>query len=334
LIDGIIKETRIPLVLFPYHLLCAEIAEHSRRRKTALTHYEAAADELERHQARLHHNDLRATFFKGQRRAYEALVRLSLDAPENGESLSLAYAWCERARSRGLVELLSQHAPVSRGQVGQSLLARINRLREELNTHYVRSQPETRPIHSATVTQTMVLKEQELARALGDVSTADPELGSLQQVSIATLESVQRLLPKETTLVEYFTTGDEILVFIVSREDARVVRRVCPASRVLNLQERLGFQLEKLMLGGDYVGAQARMMLDSTNDHLNKLYRSLVAPFISGIRTHHILIVPHGSLHFLPFHASTMARNISSMNSRFPTRPAHQFSNTALRKNR
>lgn len=303
LIEEIIGETKTPLVLFPYHLLRGDVWERRGHVEKALTHYEAAANELERHQARLHHNDLRTTFFKGRQRAYDALVRISLDALDKEESLSAAYAWCERARSQGLVELLSQYAPVNRAQVEQSLLARINRLREELNTHYVRSQPEQRRMPSSADLENIVLKEQELARALRDVSLADPELASLQQVSIATLESIQALLPKQTTLIEYFTTGDEILAFIVSRDDARVVRRVSPASRVLNLQERLGFQLEKLMLGGDYITANERPMLDAANDHLNKLYRSLVAPFIGGIATSHLLIVPHGSLHFLPFHA-------------------------------
>src|SRR6185369_17966210 len=63
-IATIIKDIKIPLVLFPYHLLCAEIAERLRQFKEAREHYEAAAQELERHQARLHHDDLRVTFFK------------------------------------------------------------------------------------------------------------------------------------------------------------------------------------------------------------------------------------------------------------------------------
>jgi CHAT domain-containing protein len=147
------------------------------------------------------------------------------------------------------------------------------------------------------------MKEQELARTLRDVSATDPEYVSLQQVSIATLDSVQRILPEQTTLIEYFTTGDEVLVFVVSSDSAQVVRRVCPATRAISLQERLGFQLEKFMLGGDYVTTHADQILESTKRHLHALYRSLVAPFVELVTTSHLVIVPHGSLHFLPFHA-------------------------------
>jgi tetratricopeptide (TPR) repeat protein len=302
-IEATIRGIKIPLVLFPYHLLCAEIAERMNQTERARHHYESAAEELERHQARLHHDDLRVTFFKGRHRAYDALVRLSLAEPDHDEALPAAYAWCERARSRGLIELLSSYAPSSRAHIEQSLLAKIDRLREELNTFYARSQPQSRPIPSTPDFETILLKEQELARTLRDVSAADPEYASLQQVSIATLESVTAALPARTTLVEYFASGDEILVFIISPSASKIVRRLCPASRILRLQERLGFQLEKFMLGSDYVAAHAEQILEGTNRRLLELYRNLMEPFIADLQTPHLVIVPHGSLHFLPFHA-------------------------------
>jgi CHAT domain-containing protein/tetratricopeptide (TPR) repeat protein len=302
-IETIITDVRIPLVLFPYHLLCGEIAERSRQWETAQTHYESAAQELERHQARLHHDDLRVTFFKGRHQVYDALVRLALDKSAPEDALATAYSWCERARSRGLVELLSTYAPSGHGQVEQSLLTKINRLREELNIQYARWRPELRPLPSETNMETIVVKEQELARTLRDVSKEAPEYASLQQVSIATLESLQAALPKRTTVIEYFTTGDEVLAFVISTNGARVVRQLCPAARVLSQQERLGFQLEKFMLGTDYVESHSKQILDATNRHLHELYKHLIAPLIKDVKTPHLAIVPHGSLHFLPFHA-------------------------------
>jgi CHAT domain-containing protein/tetratricopeptide (TPR) repeat protein len=302
-IAGIIKDVKMPLVLFPYHLLCAEIAERGRQWEEARSHYESAAQELERHQARLHHDDLRVTFFKGRHKAYDALVRLALDEGPSPEALASAYSWCERARSRGLVELLSHYSPAGRGQVQQSLLLKINRLREELNIQYARWQPELKPLPAVSNFETITMKEQELARALRDVSRDDPEYASLQQVSIATLDSLQSGLPERTTVVEYFITGDEVLAFIVSRRDAHVVRRLCSKPRVLAQQERLSFQLDKFQLGKDYISAHSSQIFETTNRHLQELYRNLVAPCADSIKTPHIAIVPHGSLHFLPFHA-------------------------------
>lgn len=302
-IASIIKDTKIPLVLFPYHLLCGEIAERERDWEGARSHYESAAQELERHQARLHHDELRVTFFKGRQKAYDALVRLSLDKDDSATQLSTAYAWCERARSRGLIELLSHYAPSSLSHADQSLLAKINRLREELNIQYARARPESRPLSTSSNFETIGLKEQELARTLREVSKEDSEYASLQQVSIATLESLQVALPPRTTVIEYFTTGEEVLAFVVSSSGARVMRRLCPATRVLSQQERLGFQLEKFILGKDYAASHAMQILEGTRRHLRELHKYLIAPLIKEVETPHLAIVPHGSLHFLPFHA-------------------------------
>jgi tetratricopeptide (TPR) repeat protein len=301
-ISALMQVTNIPLVLFPYHVLSGEIAERSRHWDEAQRHYELAAEELERHHARLHHDDLRVTFFKN-RHQDDALVRLSLDRMPEREGIAAAYAWCERARSRGLVELLSHYAPSGHGRAESTLLSKIDRLREELNTHYARSRQEIQPIPLAANFETISFKEQELARTLREVSTTDPEYVSLQQVSIATINSIRESLPERTTLVEYFTTGDEVLAFVISREDAKVVRRLSPASRVVNLGERLRFHLEKFLLGPEHIKAHAEQILESTRRHLHELYRSLIAPFILEIKTPHVTIIPHGTLHSLPFHA-------------------------------
>src|SRR5262249_5661436 len=102
---------------------------------------------------------------------------------------------------------------------------------------------------------------------------------------------------------EYFTTSDEVLVFVISADGATAVRRVCSVNRVSSLQEGLRFQLEAFMSGADYVAVHAYQILESTRRHLHELYRSLIGPFASKLITPRLVIVPHGGLHFLPFHA-------------------------------
>ena len=301
-ISKLIQTTTMPLVLFPYHVLCGEIAERMQRCDDALRHYEHAAEELEKHQARLHHDDLRVTFFKGRQQAYDALIRLSLDRMNPHEGLPAAYAWCERARSRALVELLSHYAPRVHGQAEPSL-SQIDRLREELNVHYARSQAENCALTSQSNYDSIALKERELARRLREISRVDPAYAALRQVSIAEIDSVQADLPERTTLIEYFTTGDEVLAFVVSSTDAKVVRRLSTTSEILKAQRRLRFQFNQFAMGREYVTVHSEQILESTRFRLRGLYEQLMAPFIRDIRTPHVIVVPHGFLHFLPFHA-------------------------------
>jgi CHAT domain-containing protein len=302
-ISTLIQAAKMPLVLFPYHVLCGEIAEQLQKWDEALQHYESAAEELERHQARLHHDDLRVSFFKGRQQAYDALVRLSLDRMNPPEGLAAAYAWCERARSRSLVELLTHCSPLVHGEAEPQLLARVERLREELNVQYVRLQSENRALTSQSKYDSIANKERELARNLRELSGADPAYASLRQVSVAEIHSVQADLAEDTTLIEYFTAGDQVLAFVISRNDAKVVRKLCTTSTILKLQARLRFQLDNFALGREYLNFHSDQILASTRLHLRALYEQLLAPFIREIRTPHIVVVPHGPLHFLPFHA-------------------------------
>jgi tetratricopeptide (TPR) repeat protein len=300
-IETIAEQDRIALLRFPYFVLSGQIAERMGDWKRAEEAFRLAADDLEIHQSRLQHDDLKVTFLRGRNEVYESLVRLCLN--NNPDPVDAAYFWCERAKSRGLVELLSHHLPSVQLRGEQSLLKRIHRLREELNLQYVRSRPEARPNLSTPDFDAVVLKEQELARTLREVAVGDPEYVSLQQVNPLRLAEVQEFIPAHTTLVEYFITEDEVIAFVITRGDSKVFRRLAPPGRIRSLQERLAFQLEKFLLGQDYLNAHSARILEDTQRHLKSLYDALWEPLAAEVRTPQLTIVPHGLLHFLPFHA-------------------------------
>ncbi len=294
-IEGISRDSTAPLVLFPYYLFRGDLEEKKGDPEAAARFYTAATEDLELHHARIHHDDLRVTFFSGRNRPYEELVLLKLET-----SLAEAYAWCERAKSRGLIELLSHHLPSVHSLGEHSLLARMNQLREELNTLYVRSMQSS---STMATSETIFHKENELARTLREVSLADPEYASLQQVTTATIESVQQVLPDDVTVIEYFVARDEVLAFGISRNEVFAERRLCPLSRVNDVQQRLTFQLEKFLLGQQYLEAHRSQIFAATQRHLAELHQQLTARLAGRIRTSRVIIIPHSTLHLLPFHA-------------------------------
>src|SRR5262249_20796513 len=76
-----------------------------------------------------------------------------------------------------------------------------------------------------------------------------------------------------------------------------------PPNRIQMLQEKLTFQLEKFLLGEDFIRAHSSQILETTTHYLQTLNTTLVEPLIPEISTSHITIIPHGALHLLPFHA-------------------------------
>ena len=61
--------------------------------------------------------------------------------------------------------------------------------------------------------------------------------------------------------------------------------------------------MDKFLIGGDYVQEYATPLLKAANQHLQELYTELIMPFASAIKGRHLIIVPHGPLHYIPFHA-------------------------------
>jgi len=300
-VSSIIQTAHVPLVLFPFYVLSGQIAERNQDLEKAEQAYGSAAQDLELHHQRLQQDELRVTFLHGRNQVYEALVRLSLASPV--DPIRKAYAWCERAKSRSLVELLAHHVPSVQPREETSLLRQVHRLHEELNLQYLRSRPETRSDWAGKELETVVAREQELARMLREVGLKDPEYVSLQQVQVAELETTQQFLPPDTTIIEYFSTKEEILAFLISRDEAQVVRRLAPSSRVQLLQQRLAFQLEKFLLGDDFIGTHSEQIHKATMHYMRELYDALLAPIIPDIKTSRLIVIPHGTLHSLPFHA-------------------------------
>jgi len=292
--------TPIPLHVFPCYSISAQVAEYRHDFQGAEKFYKMAAEELEIHRANLPHDKLRVVFFKGKQQVYEALVRLTLGRNGPADKVVEAYNWCERAKSRGLVDLLSQHIPPAHPHGDRSLLNRISRLHEELNSYYIRDAGLGK---GGTNTTDLELKRNELASSLKELSKEDPEYVSLQRVSIASVEQIQESLPDETVLVEYFVARDEILAFLISKDGATVHRHLCTLDRVQHLQERLRLQLDKFLIGSRYIKQHADQLQEATSRHLAHLYTELVAPLVPHLNAKHLIIVPHGVLHYLPFHA-------------------------------
>jgi len=83
------------MLLFPYHMLCGQIAELRKSWSDAESAYGLAVQDLEMHHARLQHDDLKVTFLHGRNQVYEALVRLSLldETRRPNGGLREAYSW-------------------------------------------------------------------------------------------------------------------------------------------------------------------------------------------------------------------------------------------------
>lgn len=269
--------------------------------------YLAAREALEAMRGTLRTDELKIAFVKNKSEVYEHLVELALEAG-SAAGCEDAFTYIEEAKSRSLIDLIFQpvHRLAKADAPESDLVRSVGELREELNWYYhLIEQEQLRPGERTparldALQREAAVRERDLARVMRELpqDVQQPE----HAAAVFALQAVRDALAPETVLVEYFQAHDRILACIADRTDLRILP-VSLASRVASHLRLLQFQLSKFRLGSDYVTAFGDSLLEATMAHLQALHGELLAPVWSRLRGRHLLVVPHGFLHHVPFHA-------------------------------
>ncbi|MFY9531024.1 MAG: CHAT domain-containing tetratricopeptide repeat protein [Candidatus Acidiferrales bacterium] len=299
-----------PVLRYQAEFLMGQIQQARGEHAEAYGSYQKAREALETLRSSLRGEELKIAFMKNRLEVYECLIDLCLSDNSRQDSAKESFGYMELAKSRSLAELLVQHGhglPASgTGQSG--LVRRIREMREELNWYYRRIEleqlraEEPSPERIDKLQKEALAHENELLRVLREVSSPGSGEAAGSAWAPSSLESVQACLPSDAALVEYFSLQKQFVAAIVTREGLEIIP-VTPVSRVINLLRMLQFQIAKFRLGSEYIRAFENALLDATRSHLQELYWELLAPLRSRLKVRHLIMVPHGVLHYLPFHA-------------------------------
>jgi CHAT domain-containing protein len=298
-----------PMLRYQAEFLMGQVQQSSGDPSGAYGSCQRAREALETLRSSLRGEELKIAFLKNRLEVYECLVELCLGeaGPKSAEE---SFGYMELAKSRSLAELLVQHGnALPAGDTGQSeLVRRIREMREELNWYYRRIELEQlraddpSPQRIEKLQKQALAHENELLRAFRQIPSPSAGEGLGLGNAISSLESIQESLPPDTTLIEYFSVKDQFIAAIVTRHGLEIVP-VTPVSRVVNLIRMLHFQISKFRLGAEYVRTYEKSLLAAAQAHLGQLYQELLAPLRAHLRGKHLVVVPHGVLHYLPFHA-------------------------------
>jgi tetratricopeptide (TPR) repeat protein len=277
---------------------------------------EAAVEEIERLRGTVAQEAMRASFLRDKTAAYEDLLLLQL-AREDAEGTRRAFEVAEKAKSRALVDLLTgvvERAPAV--SADPELEEQIRELQADLNATYNRLLDVTSEdgdgLPVSDLRERAVELEREISRlrlqAAATNTIPDPfaDLGALE-------EDILERLPTDVTLLTYHVVGDEIMAFVSAGDGIRVFRNLGSVDVVAELLQRLNIQWDRFRVGPGFVGQHMALLERSAREILNHLYIVLVEPVEtlleeSGLSDGadgpgKLVIVPHGLLHQIPFHA-------------------------------
>jgi len=298
-----------PLLAHQAHFLMGQIHEANQEHSAAYAAYQSSRELLEALRSNLHREELKIAFVQERLEVYERLVNICLRR-RSAVGREEAFRYIEEAKSRSLRDVISRHGqPLPTNEVEESEpVRRIRDLREALNFYYHRIELEQmnsdeRSFDRRRDLQALaVAREKDLVKLLREMPDSEARVTAFYRPTSITLTEVRAALPPEATLVEFFRVRGRFLATVVTPERCEIVP-AARVSRVNELMALLQFQLSKFRLGTRYANLVRQPLLRAARAHLLELYEQLLAPLRRLLRARHLVIVPHGILHYLPFHA-------------------------------
>jgi tetratricopeptide (TPR) repeat protein len=274
----------------------------------AVVDLRSAVRQIERVRGSFQADRFRAAFLGDRQAVYEDLTR-ALIASDSPAAIRDAFHVVEQAKSRSLLDqtrgAIDVLANGEGGDAGARLADEADRIRGELNGLYARLAdpkitlaPSDRGAWREAVRgreRDLSAIEIRLAAARGPAQLFAPPVG---------VAEVQAALHADAALLEFGAVGDELMAWLVTRDDVRFFPEIGSIRAVEQAVARLQFQLGRSMRPGALQGTRGQRSLQDTNRELALLWDTLLHPvrqFIADLRR--VVIVPHGPLHGVPFHA-------------------------------
>jgi tetratricopeptide (TPR) repeat protein len=293
------------------YFMLGQAEEASGNTELARHAYEHAFRKLEDLRSHLGKEELKIAFLKNKLAVYEGLVVTSLAVSFGTRAQKEAFGYIEQAKSRSLADLIAFRSSSIVSREPDSLspaMGEFRDLRQKLNWTYHQIEIEELNHEGGSPEKIQQLRqlsrnyEDALVKAFSRVQSVDREFASLQNARTIAVEELQRILPENTQLVEYYTARNRFYVCLVSRTQFRILA-LGDVTAVREKLRLLQLQLAKFRLGEEYIRFFEKSLLEATQAHLEELYSLLIAPVRDQLKAGHLIIVPHAFLHYLPFHA-------------------------------
>lgn len=264
------------------------------KREESLVYFIQAIDILEGLREKLTSAEMKRGFFENKLLAYDLTIEVLWDLGRFEE----AFNYTERARARSFLDILGGTILKVKDEDKEM----VNRL-QDLETRIVSLQEKERQERAKPVEEQNTAYLEELQKILEklqqsylqvkeDLNYYSPEVASLVTINPLTLDKVKTVLGEEIIFLDYYITGDRILVWVVEQEGIKTKEI---SIKDINLNKK--------------VEEARKAFTDAKGEYdyqkiCEELYRILFTPVktLIGNKTT-IGIIPHRSLFYLPFQA-------------------------------
>ena len=253
---------------------------------------------LEEHRVAVPPDEYMAAFLTGKAELFRDAVQMVLDV--DGESADeRAFELAEQARGRALLDLLRHQEPQQGHSDNTALEREAFRLEREIDGLGSRMPAIDRGTDAQDLdrrAEQAARREARLRSCLDRLAQRDPGSVRLRRGAAPHLDEVRASLTDDETLVEYFLTNEELVIFVVDQTGLHVERRPLPMVMLEDLLRRTSFQLNRPSVFDRYNEDMVRTVERSAHRVLEDLHDLLLAPIRHLIRTQRVANLVRRSL--------------------------------------
>ena len=237
----------------------------------ALAGYSRAADVVELLRSKVDRPEERESLLTGKEQIYDAAIALCL-ALKRGKD---AFRFCERARMRSFLEALGS--------------SRLRELERDDPAAERRGQLVARLLSPLTPAGEKPGLMDELRTLRAEITARRPALAALTEAELPTVDDIRAAIPADTCLLEYYQVSNGIVLFLLDQDGLKDWYALSSDTPLETVVQRFRDEIE----GGDAELATG-----------NLLFQGLLAPVMPRLTaTANLIVVPHRSLHYVPFSA-------------------------------
>jgi CHAT domain-containing protein len=240
---------------------------------------------------------------------YEDMVDLCLQLDRPQQALQFA----ERAKSRALLDLVAYRLDLgvqAKAETDRPLVDELMRLRSERDRLYRRWEGGEEPGEESRADpdqgrqqayEAVLALEKQITETWHQLLIRNADYARDAALWQVRTEPIQPYLGPDSAMLEYFICRGELVAFVVTAERIDAHRLTGDLQQIQRLIQLLWLNLRAVPRGSLKQTAHQAV---NARGLLQRLHNLLVAPLSAALDSYtKLIIVPHGSLHYLPFHA-------------------------------
>ena len=299
--------------------MLGQLAERHGNLEEAARYYDRAVQGIDEMQSRLV-LDERTSFLEDKGGIYQRAMTLAMKRGNTDQAL----IYVEKAKSRVLGDYLRNNIDIrlrAGDKAGEAVLEDLARLREEqawfssivYETENEGNMSDTAVMRIRAVGPVRARKEMQMRERRIEQLLEQMQLRSAGDVVARPRPSwtnsiVTSLWPKleaNALLMEYYLADQDLYIFQLTRNgvDVQVVSGVVPRLERLLVLWRANLDMVAQAAGGLDDGQTFPGLQENALGLLQRLYDLLLQPVADALTgREHLIVVPYGMLHYLPFH--------------------------------